>query len=70
MSRNTFNFKRKGESTMLDEIKAVLDVVLKDDEFFELYAKISKKGFDALVMKGFTEDQAIQIVANNQPGVK
>jgi hypothetical protein len=34
-----------------------------NDEVFELRARSKKKMFDALVKAGFTEDQAIRIVA-------
>ena len=42
----------------------------QDEEVFALGAQSMKNAFDALVKVGFTEEQAMLIVANQGTGVK
>ena len=53
----------------LKQIKEMFKTVIADDELFALGAQSMKKTFDALVNEGFTEDQAVKIVAG-QGGIK
>ena len=41
----------------------VLQGINESDEFFDLMASMARKLYDSLMDVGFTEDQAIQIVA-------
>lgn len=55
------NLKEMNE--FLSELKGVLTEIAKDDEYFEAVALIAKKTYDHLVKVGFTEEQALRIVA-------
>ena len=46
----------------MEEVKDILDEIDKGD-VIEKVAKLYRKLFDALVKEGFTEEQAIAIVA-------
>jgi hypothetical protein len=48
---------------MLDQMIAMLRTMLKRDELFEIGAQMVKKSYDAMIKAGFTEDQALKIVA-------
>lgn len=54
---------------MFDQLVQLLEEALSRDDFFALNARLMKRSFDALVAEGFTEDQAIRIVAG-QGGLK
>jgi hypothetical protein len=55
---------------MLEQIKGMLREMVADDELFAIMAQGYKKAYDALIKAGFTEEQAMQIVANQGMGVK
>lgn len=52
------------------QTKAMMRMILEDDELFELSALLLKKSHSALVKAGFTEDQATVIVAGQGTGIK
>jgi len=47
----------------IDGTIAVLNTLCSRDDFYDAVAASTKRQFDALVKVGFTEDQAIRIVA-------
>ncbi len=49
---------------MLDDIKIVIQAFEKEDEIFNSLGNIIKKFFDSLTDRGFTREEAIQIVAS------
>lgn len=55
---------------MLEMMKRVFKTINQDAEVFALGAQAMKNAYDALVEVGFTEDQAVLIVANQGAGVK
>ena len=50
-----------------EALTQMLKAVDQNDEIVELRARSKKKMYDALVKAGFTEDQAIRIVAGMGP---
>lgn len=54
---------------MFDQLVQMMEAALGRDDLFALSAKIMKKMFDALVAEGFSEEQAVKIVAG-QGGLK
>jgi len=48
---------------MLDQVKELLKTVTNDEDFFTLMAEAAKKFYDALLIAGFTEQQATTITA-------
>lgn len=44
-------------------IKGFLKAMIEDDDYFQLVAKLYKKQYDTLIEEGFTDKQALQIVA-------
>ena len=54
----------------LEMVKETLKLVLKDDEMFDLGAKMLRKSYNALLANGFTPDQACHIVAAQGTGFK
>jgi hypothetical protein len=48
---------------VINEMVEAQKAVLEKDEIFELGAKTCRKCYDALLNIGFTEDQAIRIIA-------
>lgn len=54
---------------MLDEIKTMFTKILEDDEFFQKYAALLKKSFDAMVAAGFTRDEAIELLKTQGTGL-
>ena len=49
---------------MIEQLNEILEAVIDDEKIMLNIAKLSKKLFDELIKQGFTEGQAIQIVAN------
>jgi len=49
---------------MVEEIKDSMRIILEDDEFFELSAKMYRKMFVELTKSGFTDEEAVLIVAH------
>ena len=47
-----------------------LKELIADKESWQLYAKLTKTWFDALVEEGFTPEQAIKIVCENPTLIK
>jgi len=58
------------ETEMLEMLLEFLREIEKRDEFFDLMARVHKKSFDAMVKAGFTEDQAIRIIAGQGTGIQ
>ena len=54
---------------MLEMVKELLDQLENDDEYFDKVARVAKKMHDSLVKAGFTEEQAVQIVASQGIGI-
>lgn len=52
--------------TAAKEVFGMLKDIVKQDEFFEMMAKIKKQTYDAYIKVGFTEEQATLFVANNK----
>lgn len=50
-------------SEMIEMILGMLKEMNGNDEFFEIIASMMRKFYDALLKEGFTEKQAIRIVA-------
>ena len=48
---------------VVEMILHMLKQLNESDEFFDVVASMMKKLYDALLREGFTEDQAVQIVA-------
>jgi hypothetical protein len=55
---------------MVERLLEMMREVMENDEFFELQANMIKKFYDALVTAGFTEEQALKIVAGQGIGLK
>jgi hypothetical protein len=55
---------------MVEGMKLMLRTITEDDDIFKLGAQMMKKTFDAHLEVGFTEDQAIKVVAGQGGGVK
>lgn len=55
---------------MIERLIELLKEVEENDEFFDLMAHLIKKMYDALIKAGFTEEQAIKIVAGQGAGLK
>lgn len=55
---------------MLEQLKEMLRAMGDDPELFPLMAQTMKKGYDALVAAGFTEEQATRIIAGQGMGAK
>lgn len=55
---------------MIQQLIEMMKMMLEQDELFELGAQATKKSYDALREVGFTEDQALQIVAHQGSLVK
>jgi hypothetical protein len=55
---------------MIEMAKEMIKDILKDDELFDLSAKILWKTYNALRKSGFDHDSAIQIVAHQGSIVK
>jgi hypothetical protein len=49
----------------IKQLKQMMQVIIEDDNFFELKAKMSRKMFNALKTEGFSDEQATEICANN-----
>ena len=47
----------------MEELINNLKFILEQDEMFSLGAKLAKKSVDALVVEGFSREEAIKIVA-------
>jgi len=47
---------------MLDDIKKLIKAVDSDNELYPLVAHTCKRAFDAFIEKGFTREEAIQLV--------
>jgi len=58
------------ENVMIEQLVEMLRAVEENDELFDIMARMMKKSYDALVKAGFTEEQAIKIVAGQGTGVK
>lgn len=54
---------------MLGQLKEMLKQVIADDELFALTAEAIRKNHQALIKAGFSEDEAIKIVAVQGMGV-
>lgn len=54
---------------MPEELKEMLESVLKDDEGLDLIAKIMAKLKDKLTERGFSREEAVQIIAGQGVGV-
>jgi len=52
---------------MIEQLTELVELLTKDDKLFRGIAKMTKKYYDILVEEGFTEEQAIKIVANHSP---
>jgi hypothetical protein len=50
----------------INQLVEMMKVMMENDEFFTLKAKMTKKAYDALVEEGFTKAQATQLVASQQ----
>ncbi len=55
---------------MIEQMKEMLRTLGDDPELFSLLARTMKKGYDALVVAGFTEEQATRIIAGQGMGIK
>lgn len=55
---------------MLSQVKAMLELVLAQDELFELGAKIMKKSLDYYMKEGFTREEAVLLLAHQGPVAK
>lgn len=55
---------------MLAQLMEMFKEVEENDEFFKTIASAMKKMFDALVEKGFTEEQALAILVSQGFGFK
>ncbi len=49
---------------MLEHLKQMLEVIVTDDELFQMMAKGMRKLHQALIAEGFTEEEATKIVAS------
>lgn len=47
----------------------IIDEISKDKRCSEIYARLLKNRFDALVDAGFTKPQAMEIILNTQYGI-
>ena len=69
MSEYDYDFEETKPSSIEDAISTVREMLVSlastpsGDELLKLTARINKKTFDALVAEGFSEGQAVQIVA-------
>ena len=55
---------------MIDIAKEMIKDILKDDELFDLGAKVMYKSYQALRKNGFDHDSAVQITAHQGSVVK
>lgn len=55
---------------MVEQLVEVMREMEKNDELFNIMARMMKKMYNALINAGFTEDQATKIVAAQGSGVK
>ena len=55
---------------MLSQVKAMLELVLAQDELFELGAEIMKKSLDYYMKEGFTREEAVLLLAHQGPIAK
>lgn len=55
---------------MVEQIKELLREFLEDDEISDMMAKIMMKNYQALLKAGFSEANAIKIVAGQGLGLK
>lgn len=55
---------------MLSQAKAMLELVLAQDELFERGAKIMKKSLDYYMKEGFTREEAVLLLAHQGPIAK
>lgn len=53
---------------MIEEIILIMEALLKNDKFFEVSAQMLKKMHVALIKAGFTEEEALRIVAGQGSG--
>ena len=60
---------RERINDMFEEMKVLLKEMLRDDELRALGAQVFRKSFEAYVKEGFTDEQAIQIVASQGAGI-
>jgi hypothetical protein len=66
---NEFDFEEANVPSLEDAMLSVREMLVSlsstaaGEELLKLTARINKKTFDALVAEGFTQDQAVQIVA-------
>lgn len=50
---------------MLDQVKVVIKAMVEDDEFSDLMAELMWKNYKALIAKGFSEEQAMTLLASS-----
>lgn len=55
---------------MLTTTKQIIKTILNDDELAQLQAQSAMKSFKAFIAEGFSEEQAIQLVAASMKSVK
>ena len=55
---------------MLSQAKAMLELVLAQDELLERGAKIMKKSLDYYMKEGFTREEAVLLLAHQGPIAK
>ena len=48
---------------MLEQMKELLRTMLKDEELFDLMAKVNMMYFEALMNQGFRREEAVEICA-------
>lgn len=61
-----FNSARPLVLAVYDGLIGIMDDISNDKRFAEIYARLLKNKFDALVEAGFTEPQSMQILLNTQ----
>jgi hypothetical protein len=55
---------------MIEQMVELMKELEKNDELFKITARMMRKLYDSLIEVGFTEAQAVQIVASQGTGFK